>query len=148
MLKPHSTTVVTQPVLALGVVLWEGPSIWVLLRELRWWEWRHFSTNTGRTKTISTTFRRLHQVGYHLIPFSLPDEACGRNVVEIVFVLPVFVLKCLQRSQKEVANSIRAIGKVHRSQVKWTKFILREVWFTKKKKSTLGFLGCFADTLV
>ena len=22
-----------------------------------WWEWRHFSTNTGRTKTISTTFR-------------------------------------------------------------------------------------------
>ena len=29
------------------------------------------------------------------IPFSLPDEASGRNVVEIVFVLPVFVLKCL-----------------------------------------------------
>ena len=27
------------------------------------------------------------------IPFSLPDEASGRNVVEIVFVLPVFVLK-------------------------------------------------------
>ena len=24
---------------------------------------------------------------------SLPDEASGRNVVEIVFVLPVFVLK-------------------------------------------------------
>ena len=26
---------------------------------------------------------------------SLPDEASGRNVVEIVFVLPVFVIKCL-----------------------------------------------------
>ena len=38
--------------------------------------------------------RRLHQVGKRG-PFSLPDEASGRNVVEIVFVLPVFVLKCL-----------------------------------------------------
>ena len=35
--------------------------------------------------------RRLHQVGKR--DFSLPDEASGRNVVEIVFVLPVFVLK-------------------------------------------------------
>ena len=28
-------------------------------------------------------------------PFSLPDEASGQNVVETVFVLPVFVLKYL-----------------------------------------------------
>ena len=37
--------------------------------------------------------RRLHQVGKRGSPFSLPDEASGRNAVEIVFVLPVFVLK-------------------------------------------------------
>ena len=35
--------------------------------------------------------RRLHQVG----KASLPDEASGQNVVEIVFVLPVSVIKCL-----------------------------------------------------
>ena len=37
--------------------------------------------------------RRLHQVGKRAV--SLPDEASGRNVVEIVFVFPVFVLKHL-----------------------------------------------------
>ena len=38
--------------------------------------------------------RRFHQPEKGK-PFSLPDEAFGRNVVEIVFVLSVFVLKCL-----------------------------------------------------
>ena len=45
-----------------------------------------------RTKTISTTFCPEASSGRES-PFSLPDEASGRNVVEIVFVLPVFVLK-------------------------------------------------------
>ena len=38
------------------------------------------------------------------IPFSLPDEASGRNVVEIVFVLPVFVLKCLPGGSQGDSN--------------------------------------------
>ena len=48
MQKPHSTTVVTQPVLALGVVLWEGPSIWVLLRELK----KKWSTALGPSQKV------------------------------------------------------------------------------------------------
>ena len=35
--------------------------------------------------------RRLHQVGKGSP--SLPDEAFGRNIVEIVFFLPVFVIR-------------------------------------------------------
>ena len=43
-------------------------------------------------------------------PFSLPEEASGRNVVEIVFVLPVFVLKCLHSH-----HPINLIGMADRS---------------------------------
>ena len=114
---------------------------------IRWWEWRHFITNTSelccsrekvvepmgktslvldmvdvqehdcgyrwnkflsrRTKTISTSFRPEASSGRER-PFptwwslpSLPDEASGWNDVEIVFVLPVIVLKnllCIDRA--------------------------------------------------
>ena len=61
-----------------------------LRNDVRWWEWRHFITNTGRTKTISTTFSPKASSGRE--GWMKPS---GEKVVEIVFVLPVFVIKLI-----------------------------------------------------
>ena len=69
---------------------------------------KYFSTNTGRTKTISTTFRPEASSGREKA-FSQPDEASGQNVVEIVFVRPVFVLKRLH-SHHPIENTCKSEG--------------------------------------
>ena len=49
-------------------------------------------------------------VYYSTLPFSLPDAASGRNVVEIVFVLPVFVLKNTSTSTMTNPRDVLPIG--------------------------------------
>ena len=59
--------------------------------------WLFLSLNfaTGKTLFHLGSDRLCCHNNHNNAAFSLPDEASGRNVVEIVFVLPVFVLKCL-----------------------------------------------------
>ena len=110
---------------------------------------RGFSRH-GAPRPLSWTFfqrqfpqhfaRRLHQVGP-----SLPDEAFGRNVVEIVFVLPVFVIKCLHShhpmsfvNSKNISLHSRLTGDSHNRQNPCFRPAVMVIWLWSPNKAYRG----------